>query len=63
MASNRDIIISRKRIAEMLGCSVKTVSRMNARGDLPGCIKIGGRSAPLRMTAKNFDKLFKKRGR
>lgn len=57
------IIISRKRLAARLGCSEKTVSRMFHRGDLPGCFKVGGRTAPLRITAKNFDRLLNRRGR
>lgn len=57
------LIISRKRLANRMGCSEKTVSRMFGRGDLPGCIKLGGRTAPLRMTEKSMDKLLNKRRR
>lgn len=62
MASD-DIIISRKRIAHQLGCSVKTVSRRFANGDLPGVFKVGGRTSPLKTTKYYMNRLTKRRGK
>lgn len=58
-----DLIISRKRLAGLLGVSEKTVSRMFGRGDLPGCYKLGGRSAPLKISTKALDKIVRGKGR
>lgn len=59
----KDIIVSRKRIAEQLGCSVKTVSRMFAAGRLPAAWKIGGRPAPIKITKKALEKAKRGRGK
>lgn len=62
MAKNDDLVISRKRLAGMLGCSEKTISRRFGRGDLPGCFKIGGRTSPLKMTRKSLDRVRRGKG-
>lgn len=55
-----DEIRGRKRIAHELGVSVRTVSRLMARGTLPAR-KLNGSTSPLRIERRSLDDLLKRR--
>ncbi len=59
MMHRRDIIIGRKAIANQLGCSEKTVTRLYKAGKLPKVFKLAGETSPLKITVKNLQKLRK----
>ena len=52
-----DLIVGRKAIANGLGCSEKTVTRLYKAGKLPRVFKLSGETSPLKITVKNLQKL------
>ncbi len=53
-----ELIVSRKRMAAILGRSEKTISRRFGHGDIPGGFKVGGRTSPIKITRKSMRKIL-----
>lgn len=57
-----DLVIGRKAIANELGCSERTVTRLYNARKLPKAFKLG-KTSPLKIAAKDLQKLRQGKGR
>lgn len=55
-----DLLVGRKAIANALGCSEKTVTRLRRANKLPGAFKLG-KTSPLKITERDLQKLRRRR--